>query len=94
MELEISFMDRHRFIVGQTVRLLQSMINRGNSIPCQVLQIMPFDGVSVHYRIRGEGENFERIVQEHELAETTLREDGPAQPRRSEQTKPSPRHRR
>ena len=62
-------MDRHRFAVGQTVRLLPSVINRDRSISCQVLQVMPFDGGSLQYRIQGEGERFERIVQEHELAE-------------------------
>lgn len=64
-------MDAHRFSIGQTARLLQSMINRGKSISCEILQIMPFDGVGFQYRVRGDQERFDRIVQEHELAEIT-----------------------
>jgi hypothetical protein len=62
-------MDTPRFTVGQTVRLLQSVINRGKSITCQVLQIMPFEGGSFQYRVRGQDERFDRIAREHELAE-------------------------
>ena len=58
-----------RFCVGQTARLLQSVINRSKSIPCEVLQIMPFDGVCFQYRVKGEDERFDRIAREHELAE-------------------------
>lgn len=58
-----------RFRVGQTARLLQSVINRGKSISCEILQIMPFEGIGFQYRVRGEHERFERIAQEHELAE-------------------------
>lgn len=76
-------MDTHRFAVGQTVRLLQSVLNRGKSIPCEVLQIMPFDGASYQYRVRGADERFERIAQEHELAELTLPSDETAPSGRS-----------
>ena len=62
-------MDTQRFAVGQTVRLRQSVINRGKSIACEIMQVMPFDGVSFQYRVRGEDERFERIAQQHELAE-------------------------
>jgi hypothetical protein len=62
-------MDTHRFTVGQTVRLLQSAVNRSKSIPCEIMQLMPYDGVCHQYRIRGEEERFDRIAQEHELAE-------------------------
>jgi hypothetical protein len=64
-------MDTHRFNVGQNARLLQSVVNRSKSIPCQILQIMPFDGICFRYRVRGEDERFDRIAQEHELAEMT-----------------------
>lgn len=33
---------------------------------------MPFEGESLQYRVRGEHERFERIAQEHELAEITM----------------------
>jgi hypothetical protein len=64
-------MENPRFSVGQTVRLLQSVVNRGKSISCEILQIMPFEGTCFQYRVRGEHERFERIAQEHELAEIT-----------------------
>lgn len=62
-------METHRYSVGQTARLLQSSINRGKSISCEILQIMPFDGICFQYRVRGEHERFDRIALEHELAE-------------------------
>jgi hypothetical protein len=62
-------MDNHRFNVGQTARLLQSLLNRSKSIRCEILQIMPFDGMCFQYRVRGEDERFDRIAREHELAE-------------------------
>jgi hypothetical protein len=62
-------MRTHRFSVGQTVRLLRSVVNRNKSISCEILQIMPVEGLSYQYRVRGEHERFERIAQEHELTE-------------------------
>jgi hypothetical protein len=72
-------MDTHRFNVGQTARLLQCLINRNKPIRCQILQIMPFDGMCFQYRVRGEHERFDRIAQEHELAEMTPLEAETAQ---------------
>jgi len=69
-----------RFSVGQTVRLLQSVLNRSKSIPCEILQVMPLEGMGFQYRIRGENERYERIAQEHELAEITMPHAGTAQP--------------
>ena len=62
-------MENPRFSVGQTARLLQSVVNRGKSISCEILQIMPYEGMCFQYRVKGEHERFERIAQEHELAE-------------------------
>jgi hypothetical protein len=85
-------MENPRFSVGQTARLLQSVVNRGKSISCEILQIMPCEGICFQYRVKGEHERFERIAQEHELAEiiklyaeTTqldLAEKFPSDPRR------------
>jgi hypothetical protein len=85
-------MDTPRFTIGQTVRLLQSVVNRSKSIPCQIMQVMPFDGVSVQYRVRGEDERFDRIAQEHELAGITPPQDEAVQPGQSEwaEKPPSP----
>jgi negative regulator of sigma E activity len=63
-------MSSHRYKVGQNVRLLQSALTRGNSVPCQVLQLMPFDGVCFDYRVHVDGERFDRAAKEHELAES------------------------
>lgn len=65
-------MKTHRFSVGQTARLLQSVLNRSKSISCEILQVMPVEGAGFQYRVRGENERFERIAQEHELAEITM----------------------
>ena len=62
-------MENPRFSVGQTARLLQSVVNRGKSMSCEILQIMPYEGMCFQYRVKGEHERFERIAQEHELAE-------------------------
>jgi hypothetical protein len=62
-------MDTYRFSVGQNVRLMQGAIQRGRSIFCEVVQIMPFDGASFQYRVRAPDEQFDRIAKEHELAE-------------------------
>jgi hypothetical protein len=78
-------MDIHRFTVGQTVRLLQSVVNRSKSMRCQVMQVMPFDGVCFQYRVRGEDERFDRIAQQHELAEIAPQLDETADHRHSEQ---------
>ena len=76
-------MATHRFTVGQNVRLLQSVITRGKSIACEVVQIMPFDGACFQYRVRAADERFDRIAKEHELAGTVLPQsemDHPEQP--------------
>ncbi|QIG50998.1 hypothetical protein G5V57_26675 [Nordella sp. HKS 07] len=64
-------MDTARFNVAQTALVLQSVINRNKSSRCEILQIMPFDGKCFQYRVRCEHERFDRIAQEHELAEIT-----------------------
>lgn len=67
-------MDIYRFSVGQTVRLMQGAIHHGKSISCQVMQVMPFDGSCYQYRVRGLGEQFDRVAKEFELAELPLAE--------------------
>ncbi len=76
-------MDTYRFSVGQNVRLVQSVLHRGKSIACEIVQIMPYDGACFQYRVRGEDEQFDRIAKEHELAEVTLPQIETAQPRPS-----------
>lgn len=84
-------MSSPRYKVGQNVRLLQSASMRGNSVSCQVLQLMPFDGTCFDYRVHVDGERFDRAAKEHELAETTLRPDDNAGDRRTwRKGEPSP----
>lgn len=75
-------MSSPRYKIGQNVRLLQSALMRGNSVSCQILQLMPFDGICFDYRVHVDGERFDRTAKEHELAETALRQDDNAGDRR------------
>lgn len=85
-------MRTHHFSVGQTVRLLQSVINRDKSMSCVILQIMPVEGISYQYRVRGEHERFERIAQEHELSEITALQAETAQVDVAEKFTPALKH--
>jgi hypothetical protein len=85
-------MRTHRFSVGQVARLLPSVINREKSTSCEILQIMPVEGMSYQYRVRGEHERFERIAQEHELSEITALHAETAQLDLAEKFTPVPKH--
>jgi hypothetical protein len=62
----------HRFSAGE--RLLMAPggreISRSAS-PCLVLALLPYEGVTLRYRVRSESENFERIVDEVDLSPLT-----------------------
>jgi hypothetical protein len=60
----------HKYAVGQTVGLVPGHTFRGVvSGRFQVLELLPFTGGSVLYRIRSPEELFERIAGEHEITE-------------------------
>ena len=58
---------RHRFHMGQDVRLSLAALQRGKSITCKIVKLLPFEGVHVQYRVKSADEAFERIAEEHEL---------------------------
>ena|SRR6185503_16802146 len=58
---------RHRFHMGQNVRMTLGIMQRGKSIPCQIVKLLPFEGTHYQYRVKGTDEAFERIAEEHEL---------------------------
>lgn len=60
-------MDKHRFQIGQNVRLSLGTIHQGKSIICKIVQLLPFDGLSFQYRVKGSEESFDRVANEHDL---------------------------
>ena len=66
-ELESSPSARHRFHMGQNVRLSLAALQRGKSISCKIVKLLPFEGVHFQYRVKSADEAFERIAEEHEL---------------------------
>ena len=66
-EFERSPTGRHRFHMGQNVRLSLAALQRGKSISCKIVKLLPFEGVHFQYRVKSADEAFERIAEEHEL---------------------------
>jgi hypothetical protein len=60
-------MDKHRFRMGQNVRLALGTIHAGKSIACKIVQLLPFDGINFQYRVKSAQEPFDRMANEHEL---------------------------
>jgi len=58
---------RHRFHMGQNVRMSLGAMQRGKLIPCKIVRLLPFEGMRYQYRVKGTDEAFERIAEEHEL---------------------------
>jgi hypothetical protein len=65
-EFERSPNARHRFHMGQNVRLFEPL-QRGKSISCKIVKLLPYEGVHFQYRVKSPDEAFERIAEEHEL---------------------------
>jgi hypothetical protein len=58
----------HKYRVGQTVFYTSSPISRpGASGSYQVVRLLPSDGEDYQYRIKNEGEAFERVAKESQL---------------------------
>jgi hypothetical protein len=53
--------------MGQNVRLSLEALQRGKSISCKIVKLLPFEGVHFQYRVKSADEAFERIAEEHEL---------------------------
>jgi hypothetical protein len=60
-------MGRHRFQIGQNVYLSLGAMQRGKSISCKIVKVLPFEGHYYQYRVKSTDEAFERIANEHEL---------------------------
>jgi hypothetical protein len=58
---------RHRFHMGQNVRMSLGPIQHGKSISCRIVKLLPFEGTHYQYRVKSMDEAFERIAEEHEL---------------------------
>lgn len=58
----------HKFEVGQTVLYTSSPITRpGASGTYKVVKLLPSDGDDYQYRIKNQGEAFERVAKESQL---------------------------
>jgi len=58
----------HKFRVGQTVLYTSSPISRpGASGTYKVVKLLPSDGDDYQYRIKNQGEAFERVAKESQL---------------------------
>lgn len=58
---------RHRFQIGQNVYVSLGAMQRGKSIACKIVKLLPFEGTHFQYRVKSTNEAFERIADEHEL---------------------------
>jgi hypothetical protein len=58
---------RHRFHMGQNVCMSLGAMQRGKSISCKIVKLLPFEGTHYQYRVKSTDEAFERIAEEHEL---------------------------
>jgi hypothetical protein len=57
----------HKFKVGQTVDLIQSMSRSAASGHYEILSLRPAEGGSPQYRIKSRSEAHERVVAESDL---------------------------
>lgn len=58
----------HKFALGQTVRYIASPLNRvtvGGTF--KIVKLLPPDGDEYQYRIKNQGEAFERVAKESQL---------------------------
>ena len=63
----LACMTRHRFHVGQTVKLSMGIFHPDRSLTCTIVRLLPFDGICFQYRVKNMREAFERVAKEHEL---------------------------
>lgn len=66
--MHLKFVDSHRFAIGAMVRL-NKIGPFGNAIPgaYKVLARLPEQDGDLQYRIKSEGEPYQRIVKEYQL---------------------------
>ncbi len=58
----------HRYTLGQTVRYIAGPFSRVNaSGTFKIVKLLPPDGDEYQYRIKNQGEAFERVAKESQL---------------------------
>ena len=60
-------MAAHRFKVGDLVQMVRAPSVYAVSGPCEVVRLLPAADDEAQYRIKGDGEDYERVVKESEL---------------------------
>jgi hypothetical protein len=58
---------RHRYRVGQRLRVLGGSYGGRSGSFCKIIALMPNEGGQFLYRIRSDAESFERVVPESDL---------------------------
>jgi hypothetical protein len=61
-------MSTHRYKIGQRVRLSLGIFHPDKSLLCEVVQLLPFEGTCLQYRVKSSAEAFHRVANEHDLA--------------------------
>jgi hypothetical protein len=66
--VESSVLKSHRYALGQTVRYIAGPFSRVNaSGTFKIVKLLPPDGDEYQYRIKNQGEAFERVAKESQL---------------------------
>jgi hypothetical protein len=60
-------MSEHRYRVGQRVRLSLGIFHPDKSLACEIVQLLPYEGVCFQYRVKNSDEAFDRVANEHDL---------------------------
>jgi hypothetical protein len=60
-------MTKHRFRIGQNVRLSLGIFHPDKYLSCRILQLLPFEGDCFQYRVKSTAEAFDRVANEHDL---------------------------
>jgi hypothetical protein len=60
-------MTKHRFGIGQNVRLSLGIFHPDKYLSCEILQLLPFAGGCFQYRVKSTVEAFDRVANEHDL---------------------------
>jgi hypothetical protein len=79
-----SCMTKHRFQVGQSVRLSLGIFHPDKSVACEIVQLLPFEDDGFKYRLRCRDESFDRAANEGDLTATIAPHSGKSKARGSE----------
>lgn len=66
--MESSVLKSHKYTLGQTVRYIAGPFSRVNANGTfKIVKLLPPDGDEYQYRIKNQGEAFERVAKESQL---------------------------